>query len=129
MKKIIVLFCLVLSMGAFAQSNDIAFKTTTHSFGKIKQNVPASYLFTFTNKSAKPVVIEFANAECGCTTPEYSKAPIPKGKSSTIKVTYNAANPGAFKKNVNVKFTHANLPVVLTIDGEVEVAKAKAKTK
>jgi hypothetical protein len=55
--------------------------------------------------AAKPAVIEFANAECGCTTPEYSKNPIMKGKTSTIKVTYNAANPGGtFKKNVNVKF-------------------------
>ena len=130
MKKLSVLFCLVLSLGVFAQTGDVSFKKTKHSFGKIKQNIPATYIFTFTNTSAKPVVIEFANAECGCTTPEYSKAPIVKGKSSTIKVTYNAANPGAFKKNVNIKFAHATQPVVLTIDGEVEAARAgKTKTK
>ena len=127
MKKIILLFCLVLSIGVFAQNSDVTFKKTKHSFGKIKQSVPASYTFTFTNTSAKPVVIEFANAECGCTTPEYSKAPIAKGKSSNIKVTYNAANPGEFRKNVNIKFAHANLPVVLTIDGVVETPKAKTK--
>jgi hypothetical protein len=128
MKRILVVLCLFMTVAVFAQSPaDIAFKTTKHSFGKIKQNVPATYLFTFTNNSSKPAVIEFANAECGCTTPEYSKNPIMKGKTSTIKVTYNAANPGVFKKNVNVKFANAQLPIVLTIDGEVAVAPAKTK--
>lgn len=130
MKKILVLLCLAMSSVAFSQSpSDIAFKTTTHSFGKIKQGIPVTYIFTFTNNSAKPAVIEFANAECGCTTPEYSKDPILKGKSSTIKVTYNAANPGTFKKNVNIKFVSGKLPLVLTIDGEVVPASAKGKTK
>lgn len=129
MKKLFVLFCLVFSLGVFAQKTDITFNKTKHSFGKIKHNIPATYTFTFTNTSAKPVVIEFANAECGCTTPVYSNAPILKGKSSTIKVTYNAANLGAFKKNVNIKFAHATQPVVLTIDGEVTAANTKAKAK
>ncbi len=130
MKKIALLLCLVISATVFAQApTDIVFKTTMHSFGKIKQNVPATYLFTFTNNGSKPAVIEFANAECGCTTPEYSKDPILKGKTSTIKVTYNAANPGTFKKNVNVKFVNSQLPVVLTIDGEVVTAPSKPKAK
>lgn len=128
MKKILVLFCLMVSMGVFAQKTNVVFKTTKHSFGKIKQHVPATYVFSFTNTSAKPLVIEFANAECGCTTPVYDKAPIAKGKSSNIKVTYNAENPGTFRKNVNIKFVNTQLPVVLTIDGEVVVA-AKGKTK
>ena len=130
MKKAVVILFLMISTGLFAQTpEDIVFKTTTHSFGKIKQNVPVTYVFSFTNHSAKPAVIEFANAECGCTTPEYNKDPILKGKSSTIKVTYNAANPGTFKKNVNIKFVNMNLPITLTIDGEVITAPAKKKAK
>ncbi len=120
MKKIVLLLSLFIATAAFSLSvPDITFKATTHSFGKIKQNVPVTYIFSFTNTGTKPAVIEFANAECGCTTPEYSKDPILKGKTSNIKVTYNAANPGTFKKNVNVKFVSTQLPVVLTIDGEV----------
>lgn len=130
MKQILLFISFIACTGIFAQGPaDIAFKTPTHSFGKIKQGVPVTYVFTFTNHSSKPAVIEFANAECGCTTPEYDKAPIPKGKTSSIKVTYNAANPGSFKKNVNVKFTHANLPTTLTIEGEVIAGATKAKTK
>ncbi len=128
MKRLLFVFSLMVSLAATAQNpSDISFQKYTHSFGKIKQNVPVTYIFTFTNTSSKPAVIEFANADCGCTTPEYSKDPILKGKSSTIKVTYNAATAGNFKKNVQVKFASASLPVTLTIDGEVVVAKAKTK--
>ncbi len=118
MKSFLLALCLMSGISLFAQA-DISFKETKHSFGKIKKNVPATYVFTFTNNANKPVVIEFANAECGCTKPEYAKEPIGKGKTSTIKVTYNAASPGTFKKNVDVKFAHSNQPYTLTIDGEV----------
>jgi hypothetical protein len=56
---------------------------------------------------------------CGCTKPEYPETPITKGKKGIIKVTYNAANPGAFTKNVTVKFAGVAEPIVLTIEGEV----------
>lgn len=120
MKKLVFIIAFFSVTGLFAQAPaDIVFKTTSHSFGKIKQNIPASFVFTFTNNSSKPAVIEFANAECGCTTPEYSKDPILKGKTSTIKVTYNAAATGSFSKNVNVKFANIQLPYTLKIEGEV----------
>ena len=124
MKSILLAVCLAVGFSSFAQA-DIIFKDKKHSFGKIKKDVPATFIFSFTNKSKKPVVIEFANAECGCTKPTYSDAPTLVGKTSTIKVTYNAANLGAFKKNVDVKFAHSNQPYTLTIDGEVIEAKKK----
>jgi hypothetical protein len=129
MKKIAFIVAFFAVTGLFAQNPaDIVFKTTSHSFGKIKQNVPVTYVFSFTNNSSKPAVIEFANAECGCTTPEYSKDPILKGKTSTIKVTYNAAAFGSFSKNVNVKFANIQLPYTLKIEGEV-IAAAKSKNR
>lgn len=114
---------------AFGQTkNDVKFTTMKHSFGKIKQNVPATYTFQFKNASTgKPLIIETATAQCGCTTPEYPKAPIGKGKSGTIKVTYNAATMGAFTKTVTVKFVNINEPVTLVIDGEVVAATKKSK--
>lgn len=99
------------------------FTKTTHSFGKIPQNKPVTTEFSFVNKSTKPLIIDNATAECGCTTPEYPKTPIGKGKTGKIKVTYNAANPGAFTKKVTVKIAGQDMPVILTIEGEVETAK------
>ena len=128
MKKIFLLAGLLFSIGVFAQK-EISFKTVSHKFGKIKQHVPATYAFTFTNTGAKPAVIEVATAECGCTTPEYTQQPIAKGAASSIKVTYNAENPGTFTKRVTVKFANVAEPIVLTIEGEVVPAKGPAKTK
>lgn len=121
----------VLAMAAvFAQSKaPIEFKDVKHSFGKIKQNVPATYVFTFKNTSSAPVIIESAIAGCGCTTPDYPKGVIPKGGSNTIKVTYNAASMGSFTKQVTVKVAKVAEPIVLTIDGEVVGADAATKAK
>jgi hypothetical protein len=121
----IILSCitaLLFFTAAHAQVDSVAsFKTTAYSFGKIKQHVPASTEFSFVNKSNKPLIIETATAECGCTTPDYPKTPIQKGKTGVIKVTYNAENPGKFSKHVTVKFANIAEPIILTIDGEVEV--------
>ena len=125
MRRLFVLAAVLFGTTLFAQ-NEVQFNKTEHNFGKIKQHVPATYIFTYTNNSSKPLVVEVATAECGCTTPEYSKQPTPKGKTSTIKVTYNAENPGAFSKKVTVKFANVAVPLILTIKGEVAVA-AKAK--
>lgn len=129
MKKFLFLTVLglIASFGVMAQ--EVKFSEGAFKFGKIEQNKPVTHVFTFTNNGSKPAVIEFATAECGCTTPEYSKEAILKGKSSTIKVTYNAAAMGAFSKRVTVKFAGINDPVILTIEGEVVPAKPKAGTK
>ena len=99
------------------------FKQTTHEFGKVPQGIPATYTFEFKNISKQPLVIESAQASCGCTTPEYPKEPILPGKVAKIKVSYNAANAGPFNKSVTVKFTSIQQPIVLFIKGEVEQPK------
>jgi hypothetical protein len=130
MKKIVFLVVALLSIATvFGQNKSpLEFKEVKHSFGKIKQNVPATYTFTFKNVAATPVIIESASAECGCTTPEYPKGLIAKGTSNKIKVTYNAAAMGSFTKKVTVKIAKVTEPVILTIEGEVVGASAAAKT-
>ncbi|NCT93409.1 MAG: DUF1573 domain-containing protein [Chitinophagaceae bacterium] len=125
MKKFLALALIGMftTLSVMAQG-DIKFAEAGYKFGKIQQSVPATHEFIFTNASNKPVVIEFATAECGCTTPEYAKEPIMPGKSSKVKVTYNAAATGEFTKRVTVKFAGIAEPTVLTISGEV-VAKTK----
>lgn len=123
MKKLLLIFAIVAAIPTFATRNDDGspadFKITKYSFGKIPQSKPVTTAFTFTNISDKPLVIEVATAECGCTTPDYPKTPILKGKTGIIKVTYNAANLGSFTKNVTVKFANIASPIILTIEGEV----------
>jgi hypothetical protein len=102
----------------------IKFPDLVHDFGKIKQGVPATFDFEFTNISGKPVVIENASASCGCTTPKWPQAPVMAGKKEKINVGYNAASVGAFSKTITVKVAGVEAPVTLTINGEVLTAEA-----
>ncbi len=102
-----------------ASKAPISFVKTEHNFGKIKKDKPVTYVFTLKNNGNKPLLIENATAECGCTTPEYSKAAILKGKTSPIKVTFNANAEGVFNKRVTVKFLNVAEPTILLIKGEV----------
>jgi hypothetical protein len=123
MKQLLFALALFISVVSVNAQSSVKFKTATYSFGKIIQNKPVTYEFTFTNTGNKPLVIETATAGCGCTTPEYTKLPIAKGKTEKIKVTYNAATMGSFVKDVTVKFANVAQPTILKIDGEVVAAK------
>jgi len=126
---------LVAGIGAIAQQKTdevVKLSSDKYDFGKIKQGVPVTTYFTITNISDKPVVIESATAGCGCTTPEYSKEPIPAGGTSKLKVGYNAANIGPFTKPVTVKLAGVSDTKQVLITGEVQDAAtfdATAKTE
>ncbi len=124
MKRIFVFIALIIiGYTGFSQNVNttelVGFNKLKYSFGKIKQNVPVTYTFQLKNNGSKPLIIEQATAQCGCTTPEYSKKPILKNKTSPLKVTFNAANSGPFTKTVTVKFLNIPEPSILTIEGEV----------
>jgi len=128
MKKLFfIAAAFIVTAGAMAQTkpDDVAkFNTNKYDFGKVKQNVPAVYSFEITNTSNKPLVIENAHATCGCTVPEWQKDPILPGKTTKIKVQYNAANLNHFDKQVFVKFAGVEEEKVLAITGEVLPAEA-----
>ena len=133
MKKLGVLVgMLFFSVACFAQvaangTNDsgsanmavFTWESPTHDFGKIKQGVPVTHEFTFTNTGKTPLVITNVQASCGCTTPNWSKEPIPPGGTGFIKATYNAASMGGFNKTVTVMANVEGGFKQLSIKGEV----------
>jgi hypothetical protein len=123
MNKILSLFVLAFSsmfvMAGF-QAQSIKFEKLSHNFGKVKQNEPVTAEFIFTNEGTKPVIIEDATAECGCTKPEFPPRPIVPGKGGTIKVTYDSKTLGVFNKKITVTLVNDTKPYVLVITGNVE---------
>jgi len=103
---------------ALVQSS-FKWEEAVHDFGKIKQGVPATATFTFTNTGIQPLVISDAKASCGCTSPEFSKEPVAPGAKGSVKATYNAANAGYFEKDVTVISNASAVDVKLKIKGEV----------
>jgi len=130
MKKIL-LALMVLGFVSFGFSQTaekvVKFSETKHNFGKIKQGVPVTYDFSFTNISAQPLIIENATASCGCTTPTWPQQPIMKSQSDKVKAGFNAAAPGPFEKTVFVKIKGVDAPLELKISGEVLPAEEYAK--
>ncbi|MCU0380856.1 MAG: DUF1573 domain-containing protein [Chitinophagaceae bacterium] len=134
MKKLLLIATVLgFSTVLFAQNaapkaeNVIKFKEMKHNFGKIKQGVPVTYDFEFTNISESPAIIENATASCGCTTPQWPQQPVMKGKSDKIKAGFNAAAPGVFEKGIFVKLKGIDYPVEIKITGEVLTPEAYAK--
>ena len=130
MKKLLFLAALVLiSKGGFSQAAtttspkaDFAIAAVdieNFDFGKIKQGVPATHKFIFTNKGKVPMVITNAQPSCGCTTPDWTKDPIPPNGQGFVQATYNAAAVGAFDKSITVMTNVETGVVLLRIHGEV----------
>jgi hypothetical protein len=139
-KAVLALSLLFVSAAIFAQTTStsapvtqkkaedyVKFKEMTYNFGKIKQGVPVLHDFIFANISAQPVVVESATAVCGCTTPTHPQGAIAVKGSDKITAGFNAAAPGPFTKPITVKLAGVDVPLVLTITGEVLTAEDYAK--
>jgi Protein of unknown function (DUF1573) len=92
----------------------------THDFGEIPQSVPVTVEFAFTNTGDEALIIKDVITSCGCTASDYTKEPIMPGKSSKIKVSFNAANPGSFSKTITVNSNDMEAAKVLLIKGVVK---------
>lgn len=127
MKKfMLVLSTVLFTTVLFAQTatqkkaeDYVKFKDMTHDFGKIKQGVPVTYDFAFINVADKPIVIESATANCGCTTPVKPEGAIAKGKVDKITAGFTAQTVGIFNKIIYVKVAGVDTPIEIKITGEV----------
>ena len=133
MKKVLAtLSIMFVSVALFAQATQtsapatqkkaddyVKFKEISYNFGKIKQGTPVTHDFAFSNVSGQRIVIEYASASCGCTTPTWPQGVIGKDKNDKITAGFNAATPGPFNKTITVKLAGVDVPTTITITGEV----------
>ncbi|MCR5644452.1 MAG: DUF1573 domain-containing protein [Prevotella sp.] len=129
MKKILLMTLLLIcgmTMASAQKEAEIKFDKLTHDFGTFSDKEPVvNCTFTYTNVGEKPLVINQAVASCGCTVPEYTKAPVQPGEKGTIKVTYNGTGkfPGHFKKSITIRTNGAVEMTRLYIEGTMEETK------
>lgn len=130
MKKFILTAILaIVAIFAYADGTaDIQFEKTTHDFGQFSEDAPVvTCKFKFTNTGDELLVIHQAIASCGCTVPEYPKAPIKPGESGEITVTYNGEGkfPGHFKKSITIRTNGKNEIIRLYVSGDMVPAQKK----
>ncbi|GBU07287.1 hypothetical protein AwDysgo_06180 [Bacteroidales bacterium] len=126
-RTFLIVFCLFLSLSyGFAQEKAVAtFVKITHDFSEIQETGgDVSTDFVVKNTGKTPLVINRVTASCGCTTPDWTKAPIAPGKTGLIKATYSPkGRPGPFSKSITV-YTNAVEPSsILVIKGDVLMAE------
>lgn len=121
--SVAILGMMLLPVAAMADSRKearIEFKEKIYDFGDVSlKKGKVSHDFTFTNTGDKSLVITNARADCGCTRPEYSEAPIPPGKTGTVKVTFAPAAKGHFSKKITITSNGNPRKTRLIIKGEV----------
>ena len=124
MKKLMLfLFLLVFGVAVRAQfaQTKMQLSATEHDFGTFKEEAGRqTFDFLVTNTGTDPLVIQNVVASCGCTTPEWTKQPIPAGGKGKITAIYDPKDrPGPFNKTLSVYANTKPEVVVLVIKGEV----------
>lgn len=67
----------------------MTFEQPLYHFGEVAEGTVVKHTFNFVNTGKVPLLISEAKSTCGCTVPEWPKAPIPAGESGSIKVQFN----------------------------------------
>jgi hypothetical protein len=118
----ILIMAIFYSCSPAVTRNDasIGFSNEKHDFGTIPYKKEATYSFEFSNPGKTPLIINNVKTSCGCTVPEWTKAPIRPDGTGQVKIKYDAAFPGVFHKTVEVFYNGAGSPDSLEIKGEVE---------
>lgn len=103
-----ILFFLPTIVFAQTPSDQLLVDQKVFDFGKVQEkDGTVSHTFVFTNTSNKLVAIEDTYSGCGCATSDFSREPIPPGKTRKVTVTFNPHNrPGFFSKEIVILFNN-----------------------
>ena len=110
-----------IAVNAQVAQTKMQLSATEHDFGKFKEEAGRqTFDFIVTNTGRDPLVIQNVVASCGCTTPDWTKQPIPSGGTGKVTAIYDPKDrPGVFNKTLSVYSNSKPEVVVLVIKGEV----------
>jgi len=148
MKKITILFALIISAGVFtscekssaaskidvsnlekAKKRDteinkgaanISFDKTEYKFGTVNEGDIVETVFKVTNTGKTDLIITDAKPTCGCTVPVWPRTPIKPGETADISVKFNTnGKPNRQSKSVTLSTNTAVGREVLKLTGMV----------
>lgn len=127
MKKLFILLSILIISFSVSAQPFMKLSASEHNFGTFKEEAgKQTFDFLVTNTGNAPLVIQNIVASCGCTTPEWTREPIPAGGKGKITAIYDPQGrlPGQFDKTLSVYTNSKPEIVVLRILGEV-IAREK----
>jgi hypothetical protein len=89
-----------------------AFKDTVWDFNRVEEGEEVKHSYIFTNTGKGDLQIRSAQASCGCTSPNWSKDPIPPGGTGFVDAKFNSTDRGgpdgiANEKKITVTFENS----------------------
>ncbi|NAW51282.1 DUF1573 domain-containing protein [Elizabethkingia argentiflava] len=100
----------------------LAVSESDFNFGNIKKGSHVEHTYVITNTGDQPLIISTVRPGCGCTVPDYTKAPIlPKQKGKVTLKFDSSAFEGLQNKYAEVYTNTEKSPVVLTFTANVQV--------
>ncbi len=131
MKQISITLILSIFLASFSFAQDlenqssptttIEFEDNEFDWGTITQGEKVSYVFKFTNTGNEPLLIKKAKGSCGCTVPQWPKAPIAPGEQGEINVVFNSKGKmGKQSKRVTITANTDPGQTFLTVKGEIK---------
>ena len=97
----------------------MTFDATEWDFGEIIQGDVVAHAFEFTNTGKDPLIITDAKGSCGCTVPEWPKAPIASGEKASINVKFDSkGKKGKQNKRVTLITNMVPSQKVLIVKGQ-----------
>jgi hypothetical protein len=123
-KNFLIATLLLISFGLRAQLavTSMQLSENQHDFGVFNEEAgPQKYDFVLSNTGREPLVIQNVVASCGCTTPEWTRQPIPAGGKGRLTAIYDPKDrPGPFNKTLSVYTNTKPEVTVIVIKGEVK---------
>ena len=105
----------------------IVFEEVKYDFGSVVQGGTVDHTFKFKNTGTAPLIISNIGVSCGCTTPEWTKAPVMPGKSGTIAAHFNSTGKmGMQNKVLTIESNATAGSTTVALVGDVKEAAAAA---
>jgi len=98
----------------------IQFEKKSFDFGKVKSGTKVIHIFNFKNVGSTSLIINNANANCGCTVPQFPQEPILPGENGSIKVIFDTQGRIGFQtKKINVFANTYPSQNILELKGQI----------
>ena len=100
--------------GAGGQVAEIFFPDSLAVFGEVEEGTIVDVQFEFTNTGESPLAISRAYSTCGCTVPEWPKAPVLPGEKGALHVRFDTSGKVG-KQNKPIYITANTLPATTKV--------------
>lgn len=103
MKKLLLAGVFLLGGIALMSAQEIELSESNVDLGNIEFGGKAITTVQIKNTGDKPLIISDVKASCGCTVPEWPKAPIAPGNSADMTVEYTTTRKaGPFNRTLTI---------------------------